>query len=412
MAVFEYVAFDASGKKTKGVVDADSAKGARSRLQGQGLFPESVKEVGEKKAGSGWNVNIDFSRKKVDSTALAVLTRQLATLVGAGMPLVEALTALAEQLDNPAIKSVISEVGDMVKEGSTLADGMSKHPKVFPTLYVNMVSSGEASGKLDIVLSRLADLYEGQALLQRKVVSAITYPALMLLLCVLAIVILLAFVVPEITSIFTEKGATLPLPTQIVVWLSDTLQSYWWLLILLAIGPVILLKRYGKTEKGRKDIDSLKFKLPLIGPLIVKVATSRFSRNLGTMLSSGVELLSALGIAKNIVGNVVMEEAIDQTIEGVREGKSLSSELKKTGVFPMILVYMLGVGERTGNLEPMLLRAADNYESEVDAVLTRLTSILEPILIIFIASIVCGILFAVMLPMLQMSSLAGGVPGN
>lgn len=409
MAVFEYVAINSSGKKVKGVIDAENSRSARAQLQAKGLFANSLKESGKESGKSGWNPNIELGKKKVDSTQLAVLTRQLSTLVSAGMPIVDSLNALGDQVENARLKGVVAEVCTDVREGTALAKGMAKHPKVFPKLYTNMVSSGETSGKLDIVLSRLADLYEGQASLQRKVISAITYPVLMLILCLLAIVILLAFVVPKITAIFVEKGATLPLPTRIVMGLSEFVVSWWWVLLVLVGLAVVGYQKYASSENGRRNIDRLKLKTPLLGPVLLKVATSRFSRNLGTMLSSGVELLSALGISRNIVGNVVIEEAIDNAIEGVREGKSLSAELKSSNTFPIILIHMLGIGEKTGNLEPMLLRAADNYESEVESVLTRLTSILEPIMIIFIAAIVCGILFAVMLPMLQMSSLAGGL---
>ncbi len=408
MAVFKYVAINSSGKEKKGVIDAENARAAKLKLQKEGLFPRSLKEGGENDGNSGWNINIDLTKKKVDTTELAVMTRQLATLVQAGMPLVDSLLALSDQLENPFTKGVISEVCDEVREGSSLADAMLKHSNVFPKIYVNMVSSGESSGKLDIVLTRLADLYESQAALRRKVVSALTYPSLMLVICILAIVLLLAFVVPEITAIFVEKGKTLPLPTRIVVGLSSLILNYWWLLIALAVLPVLWLQYYKKTPEGREKLDHLKLNIPFVGNLTTKIATSLFARNLGTMLASGVELLSALGIARNIVGNVIIEKAVDSAIDGVREGKSLSSELKRTGVFPTILIHMLGIGEKTGDLEPMLLRAADNYDSEVDSVLGRLTTILEPIMILFIAIVVGGILLAIMLPMLEMSNLMSG----
>ena len=405
MAVFEYTALDSKGKKKKGVIDAESAKGARQKLKTLGLFVTTLAET-ESQTPSGSSKKITLSLgMRVKSGDLAIATRQLSTLVGASIPLVDSLRALSEQLDSQKLKRVFSEISDLVNEGSTFADALRKFPKVFPNLYINMVASGEASGSLDLVLERLSELLESQADLRRKVIAASAYPALMLVLCFLVILLLLSFVVPQITEIFKEKKQVLPLPTQIVIGMSNFTKAYWWAIIGCAVLALFGWKKWGDTEGGRRHIDSWKLHFPLFGQMNLKIATSRMARTLGTMLSSGVELLTALGIVKNIVGNVLLEEALENSIVGVREGRSLGAELRKSERFPKLLVHLISVGEKTGQLESMLLRAAKSYESEVDAVVSGLTKILEPILILFLAVIVGCILAAVMLPMLEMSSL-------
>lgn len=402
MPVFEYRALNQSGRQVKGVVESESLRAARLKLKQQGIFPTTMSESRSRSA----TATFDLRAKRVSVSQLSIITRQLATLIGAGMPLVEALRSLVEQIDNPRVRRVLAEVGERVNEGSTLADSLKTYPKVFPRLYVHMVASGEASGSLDIVLERLADLLEGQAALRRKVLSALTYPALMLSLCFIVILILLTYVVPQITAIFEDRKAVLPLPTRIVIGMSDFFQAYWMLVIAAIVGSVLLLRRYAQTAEGRRTIDRLKLRLPLYGGISLKVATSRFARNLSSLLASGVELLTALNIVKNIVGNVILERLIEQSADGVREGRSLAAELSRGGQFPRMLTQMIAIGEQTGQLEQMLGRAANSYETEVSALIGALTSILEPLLIVFLAVVVGGILAAVMLPMLEMTSLA------
>lgn len=409
MAIFEYTGLDASGKKIRGTINADSLRSARTQLKQKSVFPTTLKESAtssERKAVG----NISFFRTpRIGVAILGVATRQLATLVEAGIPLVEALSALVDQLDIPYLREVFSEVRDRVNEGESMADAMRSYPKVFPKLYINMIASGEISGSLDLVLVRLADLLEAQSELRQKILSASTYPILMLVLCVGVILILLAYVVPQITEIFADQKATLPLPTQIVVNLSNLAQKYW-LLVLIAIGLLVAgFRYYASTTLGRKKVDQLKLRLPLIGPLTIKVATSRFARTLSTLLGSGVQLLTALDIVKNIVGNTVLEETVAEALEGVREGGALAAELSRRKAFPTMLIHMIAIGERTGQLEPMLNRAAHAYELEVNTFLSRFTRILEPILILVLAVVVGGILASVMLPMLEMSALAGGM---
>jgi general secretion pathway protein F len=401
MPVFEYKAFNQTGRKIKGVIESDTVRSARLKLKQQGIFPTDLSESRVRPQTS----TFDLRLKRVSTTQLAVMTRQLATLVGAGMPLVEALRALSDQIDEQRLRQVVAEVGDRVNEGLTMAEAMRTYPKVFPRLYVHMDASAEASGSLDLVLERLAELLEGQAVLRRKVLSALTYPILMLLLCLGVVVLLLSYIVPQITVMFEDRKALLPLPTRIIIALSNFLQGYWWVLVIVGAFAVVLFQRYRTTVKGREALDRLKLRLPIFGGITRKVAMSRFSRNLGSLLASGVEVLTALGIVRNIVGNVVLEKIIADAIVGVREGKNLAAELSHGGEFPRMLIHMIAIGEQTGQLEQMLQRAATNYETEVSAMLTALTSILEPLLIVFLAAIVGTILAAVMLPMLEMTSL-------
>lgn len=406
MAVFVYKALNEQGKNVKGIVDAESLRSARQKLRNQGIFPTEIHERSATTESSFKLGRTQMRRAaRLNGAQLAILTRQFATLISAGLPLVEALKALGEQVDQTAIRAVIADVTDKVNEGSTLANACKAHPGVFPTLYTNMIASGESSGSLDHVLTRLAELLEAQSALRRKVISAMTYPILMLILCFGVILLLLGYVVPQITAIFEGQGAVLPLPTRIIIALSDFVKSFWWLLMASIVAVVLGIKAYGKTPKGRRKLDSLILRMPLFGVLRLKIASSRLARNLSLMLASGIELLSALTIAKNILGNSVLEEVVESAREGVREGASLAGELGRSNMFPRILIHMVAIGERTGELEQMLHRAADSFDSEVEATLAGLTSILEPILIIFLAGIVGAILAAVMLPMLEMTSL-------
>jgi len=406
MPVFEYKAISAKGKEIKGVIDSESIRLARQKLKIDGIFPTEIKESEDVAKKKGLSITKTWTfHRKTSVAKLAFATRQLATLVNAGMPLVETLKAVSEQTDDPILKSTFSRVSESVNEGATMANAMKEYPNVFPRLFTNMVASGEASGSLDLVLVRLADLLEGQALLRRKIISALTYPILMLMLCFAVVIFLLSYVVPQITAIFKEQQATLPLPTAIIISISQFLENWWLVLLLIILVLFFSVKRYIATETGRFHWDSLKLHIPISGSLVIKICTARFARNLGTLLGSGVELLQALTIVKNIVDNKVFERGIDSAIVGIREGKSLSNELKKHPEFPKMLIHITAIGEKSGQLEEMLTKVADTFEGEIDASLTSLTSILEPLIMLLIASIVGCILAAVMLPMLEMSSI-------
>jgi general secretion pathway protein F len=327
--------------------------------------------------------------------------------MNAGLPLVGALLSLSEQLTHPALKRFVVDIKERVEQGSSLAKALAAYPKVFPRLYVNMVTSGEASGTLDSVLENLADYYEAQLELRRKVSSALTYPALMFSFCIIVVLLLVAFVVPGIVEIFIKQKLTLPLPTQIVIAFSDLVIGYWWLLALIVVGVVVGIKHYYATERGRDNLDRLILRLPIIGGLYRKVATARVASTLATLLNGGVELLGALDIVKNIVGNVHMRRALEETRDGVREGRNLSKELSKSGYFPPLLCQMVGIGEKSGRLETMLNKAGKTFTSEANASISGLTSLLEPFMILFLGLIVFIIVIAVLLPATQLMNMLG-----
>ncbi len=402
MPVYEYVGINQAGKNTKGTIDADSLRSARQRLRLQNIFPTDVREGTEKSAIQGRDVKVFFQSDRIKSKDLSILTRQLATLISAGLPLVSSLQALSEQTDTIILKRIILQIKERVEEGSSLAKALGGFPKSFPSLYVNMVSSGEESGTLDAVLENLAEYLEAQLELKRKITSALFYPILMFCFCTLVVIGLLTYVVPSITEIFTKQGAILPLPTRILIGISNGLLTYWWLLGALVVGSFIGFKRYLATERGKSAIDGFILKAPLISSLYTKIATARVSRTLGTLLSSGVSLLVAIDIAKNVVGNVHVTAALDTAALGVREGKSLAGELSRSGIFPSLLSHMVAVGERSGRLEPMLLKAGKAYEQEVNATLSGLTSLIEPVMIIVLGGVVFSIVISVLMPMVDL----------
>ncbi len=408
MALFEYQALDERGRSVKGTVESDSIRTARQKLKSQKIFPTDLKEASLKVAQPKRDLSALLRSDRVSLKDLSVATRQLATLVTAGLPLVGGLAALADQTDDPNLRRILVDVKDDVEEGSTFAKALAKFPKAFPTLFVNMVASGEASGTLDSTLSNLADYLEGQVELRRKVGSALTYPIVMLLLCTAVVIGLVAFVIPKIVDIFIKQKQPLPIPTQIVLALSNAVVGYWYLFIIAIVVTVFTVRWYYKTPKGREQTDILLLRLPLYGPLVKKISTARVAKTLATLLSSGVGLLTALEITKNITSNVILRKAIDDARLGVQEGRSLAKELSKNGAFPILLGHMIAVGEKSGELEGMLSKAGRAYENEVNATLGRLTSLLEPLMMILVGGIVLGIVLSVMLPMADMISIIQG----
>ncbi len=402
MPMYEYIAIDRNGKQTKGTVDAESPRVARQKLRSQGVFPTDVKESHEVAKNKSKDVKLFFQSDKVKLKDLAVATRQLSTLLGASIPVVETLHALSEQVESAVLRRVLIALKEDVQEGSGLAHSMQKFPRAFPKLYINMVRSGEASGTLDMVAENLADYLEAQLELRRKVSSALFYPILMLGFCTLVVIGLLTFVVPTIVDIFIKQGATLPLPTQIVLWISHGITTYWPLAILLGIGLVSGSKFYYSQEKGRWRVDGLLLRLPISGPLLLKVNTARIARTLGTLLSNGVGLLEALDIVRNIVQNVHLRKALEDARDGVREGKSLARELAKSKLFPPMLTHMIAVGETSGRLEQMLSKAGKSYENDVNATLAGLTSLIEPLMMIVLGFVVFSIVISVLLPMVDL----------
>lgn len=411
MPVFEYVGIDRSQKRAAGIIEADNDKQARMKLRKMGVYPRSLTLEGEGRARFSFKTNIDFSRftQRIKTQDVAVMTRQLATLVSAGIPLVESLTALVDQVENVKLRKILSQVREKVTEGTKLSDAMKAHPTLFSDIYVNMVNAGENSGALDVVLLRLADFTEAQARLKSKIISAMIYPAIMSLVGVVLIVMLMIAVIPKITAIFEDVEATLPFPTQVLIVVSEGLSNIWVLLFLSIFVAIAFyfLRRWVKTEKGRAFVDKKLLRLPLFGKITRMVAIARFARTLGTLLSSGVPLLTALSIVKNIVTNVVIRRAIEETAISVKEGASVSDPLKRSGEFPPIVTHMIAIGEKTGELEKMLDRIADTYDTQVDNTVSTLTTLLEPVMILVMAGVVSFIVMSVLMPILQLNQLGG-----
>jgi general secretion pathway protein F len=369
MPVYEYIALDAGGHRRKGIIDAGSVVAARQKLRETDIFPVELSEASEQKrqetAVRGGAVRLF---RRVGLQELALMTRQLATLIGAGLPLVPSLSALVTQIRNPLLKTTLAQIREAVNEGNSLTQSMSHFPKVFPPFYINMVRAGEASGTVNLVLERLADFQEGQQAMKTKIRSALAYPLFMFFIGSGVLFFLVTFVVPNITNIFREMNQTLPGITVFLIVVSGFMKSLWWVLLLILMGGIVGA-RYAiqKTDQGRHLWDRLKLNAPLFGGLNRKIAVARFSRTLGTLLQSSVPLLSALEIARNVVDNRVIADEIRRVAKDVEEGQSLSAPLSRNGFFPSIAVEMISVGEQSGNMETMLFRVADAYEKEVEA---------------------------------------------
>jgi len=407
MPVFEYVGIDSKGKRAQGTVDGDSERAARQKLRRMGVFPTSLgmEGGGAKKAGLSMNVDVAKYLQRIKPAEVALMTRQLSTLVGSGIPLVDALNALVEQITNPKLRGMVSRAKDKVTEGSKLSDALRGNPKVFSDLYVNMIAAGETSGALEVVLMRLADFMEGQARLRSKVIGAMIYPAIMSVVGVGLMVMLLVYVVPKVTKIFEDVDATLPLPTRILMSASDILSNYWYVFIFLVPAAIYAIKRYLRTPNGRAWWDKKLLTMPLAGKINKLIITARFSRTLATLLASGVPLLGALDIVKNIITNTRLKDVIEKTRDAVREGENVGDTLKKSGEFPPLVTHMISIGEKTGELEKMLVRIADTYDNDVDNALSTLTTLLEPIMILVMAGVVSFIVLSILLPIMQLNQI-------
>lgn len=408
MPVYAYKGLNATGRSVGGIIDADSAKTARIKLRRTGVYPTELNEQRAEDARElRLSLNFDVGQlfERVAPEDLALMTRQLSTLVGAGLPLVECLSALVEQVDSARQKRILSQVREKVVEGGTLADALKAHPRVFNELYVNMVRAGEASGALDVVLLRLADYTERSAALRSKVRSALTYPTLMALVGGGILLFLLSYVVPKITKIFEDTHQQLPTMTIILLAVSGFAQEYWWLIITLVLLTVIGIRVSRRTPAGQLRFDRATLRIPYFGKVLKKVALARFARTLSTLLEGGIPLLQSLDIVKNVVSNVVLRNAIEDGRNSIREGHSVAEPLKKSGVFPPLLVHMIAVGEKSGELEAMLKKAADAYDNEVEASISALSSIMEPMIIIFMGGVVLFMVFAIMVPIFELNDL-------
>lgn len=407
MPVYEYRALDIRGKSLKGIIDAESVFAARQRLRETNIFPVNLKETSvEEKNKVSTSRSIGALFKRVSLQEVSVMTRQLATLLGAGLPLVPSLTALISQTKNPRLKKTLAQIKEEVNEGNSLAWSISHHPGIFSTFYINMVRAGEASGALDIVLERLADFNESQQALRGKIKAALAYPIFMFLVGSIVLFFLTTFIVPKITGIFSEMHQTLPGITIFLISITGFLKSFWPAIVLIVIGSFIGLRyMFAKTLRGQYLWDKIKLKMPLFGSLTHKMAVARFSRTLGTLLESGVPMLTALSIVKNVVNNRLIADSIAETSRDVEEGQNLSATLSRSRLFPPIVTQMISAGEQSGTLETMFYKIADSLEAEAESNITMMTSMLEPIMILVMGLLVGFIVISILLPIFEMNQL-------
>jgi len=403
VAVFAYRGVDAAGKKVAGVRDAESAKALRLVLRKDGVLVTEVLEESQARKKSAREVDFKKMLRRVSTLDVAVATRQLATLLKSGIPLVEALTALIDQLEQPDLKLALTQIRDRVNEGTSLNEAMRAHPQYFSTLYVNMVTAGESSGTLDAVLQRLAEFLEAQAKLSNKVFGALAYPMFMVLMGMGVVAVMMVAVVPKVTSIFENFQQALPWYTRLLIFTSEVFTGYWWLLILLVAGGIYGFRRWVATTDGRKRWDLFVLRAPIFGRLTLMVAVSRFARTLSTLLRSGVPLLNALEITRNVLGNTELMRVVEEARVSIREGESIAAPLKRSGRFPPIVTHMIAIGERSGQLEEMLENVASAYDNQVDAQIGVMTSLLEPIMILLVGGMSGGIAFAILIPLMQIN---------
>jgi general secretion pathway protein F len=406
MPVYEYTALDGSGKSVNGIIDADSPVAARQRLRGSGIFPVDVKETSSRPRDlrSG-PVSVSALLKRIKPGEVSVATRQLSILLGAGVPLVASLDALILQITNPLLKKIVAQIKESVNEGNSLAFALSSHPRVFSSIYVNMVRAGEASGSLDVVLERLADLGEYQQALRSRFKAALAYPVFMFFIGTLVLLFLITFIVPNITQIFREMHQTLPIPTVVLISVSNFLKSFWWLILLAIAVGIVIIRQLKNTPRGRYVWDEVKLRIPVFGPISNKMAVARFGRTLGSLLKAGVPLISALQIVRNIVNNVIIADVIDNTVDEIQAGKSLASPLSQSRWFPSIVVQMISVGEQSGELETMLSKIADTYDRDVESQIMAMTSMLEPVMILVMGLVVGFVVISILLPIFEMNQM-------
>lgn len=402
--IFDYRAYSADGKNRKGIVEADTAKTARLKLKKQGLMVTAITEkTAAKPGGSGGSV--PFFGGRVSGREVALMTRQLASLIKANIPLVESLTALVEQSENERLKVVLDQVRQDVNEGSTLSKAMSKHSKVFDHIFVNMVEAGESSGTLSLVLLRLADLKEAQMRLRSKIVSGMTYPALMLGVGVILMLVIFTFIIPKLAKVFEGSRKPLPASTKILMDLSGFIVDYWYLIVVALFFLISAFRRYINTPVGRVRWDAFRLRAPIFGDLNRLISVTRFSNTMGTLLGSGVPILSSMAIARNLVGNVLIERAIETARENITEGQSIAEPLRRSGEFPPLVIHMIAIGEKTGELPDMLRNISETYEEQVNTRIEGMTSLLEPIMIIGMGVMVGFIVLSIFIPLLEMSNI-------
>lgn len=404
MPLFNYRGIDRTGKKLKGTLTAESIAIAKQRVRNDGIMLTGIDEVKSKKKSSSGTSLGSGGRIKIEDVAL--VTRQLAILLKAKVQVVECFNALVEQTENRKLKVILDDIRRKVKEGSSLASALSDYPKVFNNIYINMVEAGEASGMLDVVLLRLADFTESQVQLNRKVQGAMIYPLIMIIAGSGMMAAIFIAVIPKITKIFISMKKTLPIPTQICIWISNALTDYWWLIIASLFFGWVTFKKWSASKEGEKKWHSILLKIPIVGKIITMVNVSRFCSTLATLLDSGVPILGSMDIVKNLVSNVHMQKAIGEARTAVKEGATMTGPLLRSELFPPMMTHMILLGEKSGELEPMLKIVAKNYEEQVESTLNNLTATLEPIMMVAMGGAVGFIVFSVVMPMMDLNSFA------
>ncbi len=404
MAVYVWEGRTRAGEIKKGDMEAANESAVMAQLRQQQILPTKIKAKGK---GLSMDIKIPGLGETVKEKEIVIFTRQFSTMVDAGLPLVQGLYILATQQVNNTFKDIITKVKESVEGGSTLADAMKKHPKVFDDLYVNLVAAGEVGGILDNILARLALYIEKAMKLKSQVKSAMVYPLGLLTVAIVVTVVMLIFVIPVFADMFADFGATLPGPTQFVIDASDFLKRYIILIIVSIVAIYFIFRSFYRTEKGRVIVDSLLLKLPVVGDLIRKIAVARFTRVLGTMISSGVPILDGLDICSRTAGNKIVEAAIMEARKSIAGGKTIAEPLKDTDVFPPMVVQMIAVGEATGAMDAMLSKIADFYDEEVDAAVGTLMSMLEPMMVVLIGGVIGGLLMSMYLPIFQIAGTIG-----
>ncbi len=402
MGAFEYVALDNAGKERKGVLEGDTARQVRQLLRERSLVPLEVSEVAEKEGSRQRSLTL---RRGFSATELALVTRQLATLVNSGMPLEETLQAVAQQTEKPRTKSILLGVRSKVMEGHTLAAGLVEFPRAFPEIYRATVSAGEQSGHLDAVLERLADYTENRQALRQRITNALVYPVVLVLMSLSIIAFMLSYVVPQVVGVFETTGGELPILTRILIGTSDFLRDWWWLLLLVLALAAVGIWRLLKLEGPRRRYHRTLLRLPLIGRIARGLNTARFTRTLSILTGSGVPVLEALKISAEVVMNIPMREAVQEATLRVREGGAISRSLAASRLFPPMTIHLISSGESSGQLEQMLGRAADNQEREMDGLISTMMGVLEPLLIVFMGGVVLTIVLAILLPIFQINEL-------
>jgi type II secretion system protein F len=398
---YHYKAKKMSGEVIEGLVEADNRKLVISKLQQMQVFPVSIKEKG---GGKGLSAEISLkSLARISRKDVTTFSRQMSDLLRAGLPLVRCLQVITQQTANPKMSAVIKSVSSDVEGGTSFSDAMAKHPKVFNSLYSSMAKAGEAGGMLDQVMERLADFMETEQETRSKIIAAMTYPIFMVVVCILVIFILFTVVVPNFMVMFEESDIQLPMSTQMLIYLTDIIKYGWWFIIGGAVGGGILFYNFIKSESGSLMFDMFKLKLPLIGEFIKKREISKFARTLGTLLANGVQILKALSITESVISNKVLKQDIEKFQDDIKEGKKLSSRMAESDLFPPIAVNMVGVGEETGNLETTLQRVADTFDKETNQIIKAITTIIEPLMIVLMAVVVGFVVFAMIMPIFQIS---------